>query len=131
MPDRDSLLQPSPLPPGESTTSTAADPLYCRCNPPHELVVSSADEGTNCYVHADDRVPCDPAPEPAQPSQEQLRTFLTGVEGHAQAWQAYCLQAFGPDYRPSWETEHSVANERTVYRWLRELAGLPKQEKPE
>ena len=36
------------------------DPLYCRCTPPHELVVSGADEGTNCYVHADDGTPCDP-----------------------------------------------------------------------
>ena len=82
-------------------------------------------------IPADDRVPCDPAPEPAQPSQEQLRAFLTGVEGHAEAWQDYCLQAFRPDYRPSWETDHSVADEKAVYQWLRDLAGLPQKEKPE
>ena len=114
------------------------DPLYCRCKPPHELVVTtglrqiSGGHGiTLFYVHADDRVPCDPAPEPAQPTQEQLRAFLTGVEGHAQAWQDYCLQTFGPDYRPSWETDHSVADEKAVYQWLRDLAGLPQKEKPE
>ena len=127
MPDRDSLLQPSPLPPGESTTSTAADPLYCRCNPPHELVVSSADEGTNCYVHADDRAPCDPAPEPAQPTQEQLRLFLGGVAVLSDA-HAEMVRIRG---RTNVLDDGHHEDRYTVHRWLRELAGLPEQEKPE